>query len=306
MRIFWILFIALLLTGTAAIYCYAPRYSSVIIAYVPDWLKPVAPTEGTTTYFTNRVVVTSVPKETAPKTPPKPKPGVPEDESFVSPAMEGIYFARANEHPGWGVTYQKTTYYNEKGAYLGTIESGELLTCLSGKLTSSKGDLLACTVRTNTPSPLFIARKDAYFFTGDYNKLAKKQMQMLSAYYQLTAKIAERRKKILETNASMNPHFESSKAAYTELTKNIKEASQLQTKLPSATGVQKTELDDQLRTLKMKEVVLKKTFETIQSNFVAWKSSHAAQLPRPENDPEINAWQAEKQKLVSGLPGLAF
>jgi len=186
------------------------------------------------------------------------------------------------------------------------IESGELLTCLKGSLTSSKGDLIECQPRSTTNSPVFIARKDAYFFTGDYNKLVAKQLQMLITYYQLNGQIAERRRSLLEERANLNPHFQASKTAYAALTKNIEEASQVQRQLASATGLNKMTLDDQLHALKMKEVGLKKTFESIQNDFVNWRTTHIDQLPRPENDPTIKAWQEEKQKRISSLPGLAF
>lgn len=306
MKKFWIPFVLILISGTAAIYYYAPACSAMVMPYVPNWMKPQDPTLASTTFITNRVVATIVPKETPRKVPPKKKEVLPEDDSFVSPALEGIYYARASEQPGWGVTHQKTPYYSGKGTYLGTIDSGEILTCLKGKLVSSKGDLLECQLRGSTNAPLLIARKDAHFFTGDYNKLAAKQIQMLASYYQLNGKIADRRRKLLEDGASMNPHFQSSRAAYVALTKNIDEAKLLQQQLATATDSKKMALDEQLRALKVKETGLKKEFEETQKNFVEWRTKHAAQLPNPETDPTMKTWMAEKQKMIAALPGLAF
>jgi hypothetical protein len=270
-------------------------------------MKPQDPTLASTTMVTNIVTATIVPKDRVKKTPPPTKKVVlPEDESFVSPALEGIYYARASEHPGWGITFQKTVCYNEKGNNLGTIEGGELLNCLKGKLTSSKGDLLECQPHSTTNAPLFIARKDAHFFTGDYTKLASKQIQMLTTYYQLNGKIVERRKKLLDDSANMNPFFQSTKTAYAALTKNIEEAKELQQKLGAATDSKKMALDEQLRALKVKETSLKLAFDEAQNKFKEWKARHAAQLPNADTDPTIRTWVAEKQKLVSSLPGLAF
>lgn len=306
MKTFWILYVLLLVSGTLAIYEFAPRLTSTVMPYAPNWMKPQDPTLVTTTVITNRVIGTIVPKDSPKKDPPKPKEVLPEDESFVSPAMEGIYYARQNEDPDWGVTFQKTTFYNAKGMNLGIIEGGEILDCLKGKLNSTKGDLLECRIRSNTNAPVMIARKDAHFFTGDYNKLTTKQIEMLAKYYQLTTKIAERRKKMIEDNALRNPYFQESRTAYLALMKNIEEAKALQQQLATATDSKKMALDEQLRALKVKETSLKATFDAAQKKFVEWKTAHAIELPNPDTDPTIKAWLAEKKNMISALPGLAF
>lgn len=306
MKKFWIPYLVILVSGTVALYYVAPVCSTRIRPYIPNWMKPQDPALVSTTYITNKVVGTILPKETPPIVPPKKKEVLPEDDSFVSPALEGIYYARSNEHPGWGITFKKTSCYNQKGANLGTIEGGEIFSCLKGKLVSSKGDLIECQPRGSTNAPLLIARKDAYFFTGDYNKLATKQVLLLITYYQLTGKIAERRRKILEDSANQNPHFHASRTAYVALTKNIDDAKELQQKLATATDSKKMALDEQLRALKIKETGLKKTFDDAQKDFVEWKMKHVSQLPNPDTDPMIKSWLADKQKMISSLPGLAF
>ena len=302
MKKLWIPFVLILVSGTAAIYYGAPFCSETVMPFVPNWMKPQATTVASTTSIKNMVDATDRPKET----PPKNIEVLPEDDSFVSPALEGIYYARATEHPGWGVTHQKTSYYNEKGTYLGTLDSGEIINCLKTKITSSKGDLLECQLRNSTNAVLFVARKDAHFFTGDLNKLAAKQIQMLASYYQLTAKIPDRRRKLLEENATLNPHLQASRVAYQALIKNIEEAKLLQQQQATATDSKKTELDEALRALKVKEAGLKKAFDEIQKSFIEWKTQHASQFPSPDTDPTIKIWIAEKQKLKTALPGLAF
>jgi hypothetical protein len=308
MKKFWLLYILLLITGTTAIYLEAPLLTEKIMPYVPSYLKPYDPSLATTTYVTNTVKGTIVRTGTAPKKHTHTKEEPIDEDAIVSPAMEGIYFARSNEQPAWGVSYQRTTYYNEKGAYRGMIDGGEIFTCNKGKLSSSKGELLECQLisGTFTNGPLLIARKDAHFFTGDYTKLAKKQIAMLSEYYKLNTKLVERRKKILEDNASRNPYFLSSKAAYVALNKNIDEAKSLQQKLSSATDSAKMALDEQLRALKIKEVPLKATFEAEQKKFIEWKQAHARELPNPDTDAQMLAWRDQKSKLIPSLPGLAF
>lgn len=308
MKKFWILYFLLLVNGSAAIYLYAPLLTQTVMPFVPSYLKPEDPTLASTAVITNKVVATIVPKEPPKKNLPPKKQVLPEDDSFVSPAMEGIYYARSNEHPAWGVTYQKTACYTAKGAYQGLMDGGILLNCLKGKLTSSKGDLVECQADSavNTNSSVFIARKDAHFFTGDYNKLAAKQLEMLTEYYQLNGKIIERRKKLLDDSANLNPHFLTSRAAYLALTKNIEEASALQQQLATATDSKKMALDEQLRALKVKETGLKAAFDEAQKKFVEWKTKHAHELPNPETDSMMKTWVAEKKKLLPALPGLAF
>jgi len=308
MKKFWLLYILLVITGSMAIYLQAPLISEQIMPYVPSYLKPNDPSLAKTTYVTNTVVGTIVPKDPSEKNPPPKKVVLPEAETFVSPAMEGIYFARSTEQPEWGVTHQETSYYNEKGANRGVLEGGEIFVCRKGKLSSSKGDLLECQLLSGplTNSTLLLARKDAHFFTGDYTKLAKKQIEMLSEYYQLNMKLIERKKKLLEESAARNPYFQSSRTAYLALTKNIEEAKAAQQKLATATDSVKTALDEQLRAFKMKETPLKAAFEAEQKKFVEWKQLHAKELPNPDTDSQMKTWRDQKAKLIPALPGLAF
>lgn len=309
MKKFWLLYLLLFISGSLAIYLKAPLISEQIMPYVPSCLKPNDPSLAKTTYVTNTVVGTIVPKAppSEQKQPPK-KVVVPEDDAFVSPAMEGIYFARSSEQPAWGVTHQKTAFYNEKGANRGILEGGEVFTCRKGKLSSSRGEILECQLLsgTLTNSTLFIARKDAHFFTGDYTKLAKKQIEMLSEYYQLNVKLVERKKKLLEEGAVRNPYFQSSRTAYLALNKNIEEAKATQQKLATATDAVKTALDEQMRAFKMKETPLKAAFEAEQKKFVEWKQLHAKELPNPDTDSQMKIWRDQKAKLIPALPGLAY
>jgi hypothetical protein len=308
MKKFWLLYLLLFISGSMAIYLKAPLVSEAVMPYVPAFLKPQDTSLGTTTYVTNVVKGTVVPRDVPTQKRPPTQTVVSEDDGFVSPALEGIYFARSTEHPTWGVTYQKTSVYSDKGSYRGLLDGGHIFTVGNGKLTSSKGDLLECTPisGTFTNGALLLARKDAHFFTGDYTKLAKKQIEMLSTYYQLNTKLIDRRKKILEEAASRNPYFQSSRTAYLALNKNIDEAKALQQKAAKATDSAKTLLDEQLRALKMKEVPLKATFEAEQKKFVEWKTAHARELPNPDTDTQMKSWKEEKSKLISALPGLAF
>lgn len=309
MKKFWLLYLLLFISGSMAIYLKAPLVSEAVMPYVPTFLKPQDTSlEGTTTYVTNVVKGTIVQRDVPVHKHPPTQTVVHDDNAFVSPAMEGIYFARATEQPAWGVTHQKTSVYNEKGSYRGLLEGGTIFTCGKGKLTSSKGDLLECTPisGTTTNGAMLLARKDAHFFTGDYTKLAKKQIEMLRTYYQLNTKLVERRKKLLEDAASRNPYFQSSRKAYIAFNTNIEEAKALQQKAATATNTAKTLLDEKLRALKLKEVSLKAAFEGEQKKFVEWKTVHARELPNPDTDVQMKNWKDEKTKLISALPGLAF
>lgn len=308
MKKFWILYTLLLLTGTMAIYLEVPLLTKTIMPYVPAYLKPNDPSLSPTTFVTNTVKATTVQQGTpAIKQPPK-KVELPEEETFVSPAMEGIYEALSNEHPTWGVTHQRTSYYTDKGVYRGLIEGGEIFTCLKKKLNSSKGDLLECQLIAGpqTNGTFLIARKDAYFFTGDFRKLPKKQIETFREYYQLNAKLIERRKKLQEEGATQNPYFQTSRAAYTAMSKNAEEGKALLKKMSTTTNSEKAALDEQLRALKYKEAPLKAAFEAEQRKFVEWKKLHAKELPNPDTDLQMKTWRDQKEKLVPLLRGLAF
>ena len=245
-------------------------------------------------------VQTIVPENPVPVAPPKVK-----EEEDESSALLGVYPANSKEQPGWGITSHKVSYYKADGSYAGTVEGGVLFDCTK-TITSSKGTMVECRfLQEGMPDePFLIGRKDAQFFTATHRKLSKSRIQALKDYYALNGKIEARRAEVLEKSAERNPHLIAARASHEAYQKNIQEAKRLEQLRDKLTDTKRMELEDQLRELKLKEVVLKKTFEETQEKYVAWKKAHAAELPKPEDDADIKKWAQEKKRLADALPGL--
>ena len=297
MKIFWMIFFATFIVGSMAIYAYAPKAAPRVLAFFHAEGSPA-----------EDPMVSHVPvKVEAEPVRPAPEPLKTLDDDDVSPALEGIFPARSNEQPGWGITSHRVSYYKADGSYAGTVEGGVIFDCTK-TVTSSKGTMIECRFLQEgmTDDPFLIGRKDAQFFTASHQKMSKSRTQALKDYYALNGKIEVRRTELLEKGAEQNPHFIAARVAHEAFQKNIQEAKRLEQMRDTLSDSKRVALEDKLRELKLKEVTLKKNFEEKQDKFVAWKKAHAAELPKPEDDTTIQEWAREKKRLAAALPGLAY
>ena len=298
MKFFWKIFVVAFVVGSVGIYVAAPRVGPRLMGYFRG-AEPLVEEEA----FVVAVQELNTPAVTpTPVAPPKAP-----DEGDVSPALEGVYPAKSNELPGWGVTSHRVSYYKADGSYAGTVEGGVLFDCVK-TITSSKGAMVECRfLQEGMPEGSFlIGRKEAKFFTATHRKLSKARVQALKDYYALNGKIEVRRADILEENAKRNPHFAAARAAYEAFQKSVQEAKQLEQMRDKLTDAKRMELEDKLRELKLREGGLKKTLDEANEKFAAWKKAHAEDLPDPKDDPDIKRWTQEKRRLADALPGLVY
>ena len=289
MNIFWMIFFGTFVVGSVFIYAFAPKVGPGLVARFRA--EPLTHAE----YQLEAVSDANTPQ------PEQPLRTLEHEE--VSPALEGIFLAKANEQPGWGITSHRISYYKADGSYEGTVEGGILFDCVN-TVTSSKGSMIECRFLEEGTGDLFlIGRRDAMFYTGTHKRLLRSKIQALKDYYALNGKIETRKTELLEKRS---PHFTAARAAYEAFLKNVQEAKQLEQTRDKLTGVKRMELEDKLRELKLKEVGLKKTLDEANDKFAEWKKTHAADLPKPEDDTNIQEWMREKQRLAAALPGLAY
>jgi len=299
MKFFWKIFVVTSVVGSVVIYVAAPMVGPWLMAHFRGGEPPF---EEEAAESQDMSVPTVAPEPLRPAiTPPK----TPEADD-TSPALEGVYPAKSNEQPGWGVTSHRVSYYKADGSYAGTVEGGVLFDCIK-TITSSKGAMVECRFLQEgmANEPFLIGRKEAQFFTASHRKLSKSRIQALKDYYALNGKIEVRRADILEENAKRNPHFAAARAAYEAFQKNVQEAKQLEQMRDKLTDAKRMELEDKLRELKLREGGLKKTLDEANEKFAAWKKAHAEELPDPKDDPDIKRWTQEKRRLADALPGLA-
>lgn len=229
----------------------------------------------------------------------------PDDD--VPPALNGIYLAKRGEKPGWGVTHQRTTYYTLEGSRVGSVSGGVVLEYRNAH-TSSKGGMVECLLYENgSPSaPLLVSTKDIYLFTGTFRKLSTRQIKDVQAYYALSGNIASRKNELLQDAAAKNPFFASYNAAHKALMAHIESAKELGEKRDRATEVEKMQLEDQLREMKIAETRLRAEYDAQLLKFRTWKQTHASEIAQPENDPGIKKWTQEMAALRPRIPGLAY
>ena len=299
------IFLVAFVVGSVVIYSAAPVVAPWVVAYfrgeeepVPEGVAVVASAQDGEARGASEVSAPARPAVAAQRA---------AEADDVSPALEGVYLARANEQPGWGVTSHRVSYYKADGSYAGTVEGGVLFDC-ARTITSSKGAMVECRfLGEGVPEGLFlVGRKDAQFFTASHERLSKARIRALKDYYALNGKIEARRAEVLESGAARSPHFAAARAAHEAYQKHIQEARRLEQMRDRLADGERMRLEDQLRELKLKEVVLKKTFEEAQEKYTAWKKAHADELPKPEDDADIKRWAQEKRQLAAALPGLAY
>ncbi|HHU16481.1 MAG: hypothetical protein KBI41_01860 [Kiritimatiellae bacterium] len=307
MRYFWPIYLTAFVAGTVIVFMAAP----LARPYVPEWMKVSTP--SATTNVVRPVAAARI--QSSGRTASANSTAAGQASTAIQemhpdelpPALHGIYLAQRSERPGWGITHQRAAYYTPDGSRVGHVEGGVLFD-FQGVRTSSKGSMVECILHEdNIPAtPMLISASDAFLFTGDHKKLSQRQRNDLKAYYTLTGKIAGRRKEILQQAADKNPFFSEYQAAYKTLMTHVEKAKQLSRKRDKATDQEKIQIEDTLRQMKTTEAQLRKTYDAIHLKFRTWKEQHADEIPKPEDDAQIQQWTQQRLALIPRVPGLAY
>lgn len=307
MKFFWPIYLVSLVVGTAGVYVTAPYARPYMASLFGKEGKPEPSAEVTEAPILSGTL-SPRPVTPAPQTAPEPQPKEEQDEvSEISPALRGVFLASYGDKPGWGVTHQRTTYYKLDGARVGNLPGGVLFDC-SKAHQSSKGLMLECSLAggASTNDHFLISRKDVFLFTGAQTNLSSRQLEALKAYYQIKGKIGTRKTELLQASASKNPHYAAANAAYRAFTKHTEKAQELALKRKTATEAEKTQLEDQLRELKVTEAKLQSELADANQKFRTWKEQHANEVAKPESDPDVLKWTKEMEPLRKLVPGLAL
>lgn len=308
MKFFWPIYLASLVVGTAGVYVAAPlaRPTMAELFGAAEREAPPAalseappPAASLSREADDEGVVDSGPLRQEAR-----EQG---EDAETSPALCGVFLASHGDRPGWGVTHQRTTYYKLDGARVGNLPGGVLFDCNKAHQ-SSKGLMLECSLAggASTNDHFLISRKDVFLFTGVQTNLSARQLGALKAYYQIKGKIGTRKTELLQASASKNPHFAAANAAYRAFTKHTEKAQELALKRKTATEAEKTQLEDQLRELKVAEAKLQSELAEANQKFRAWKEQHANEVAKPESDPDVQKWTKEMEPLRKLVPGLAL
>ncbi len=315
MKFFWPIYFFAAVVGTAGVYLAAPLARPYVDA-VFGTTEPASVRDESTPQ--GAAVLQAVPPSSPaqdsgadararPGTGAAARPPLPDDGDEAAPAMNGIYPVSRNEKPGWGITFQRTSYFGLDGARLGHVPGGVLLE-YRDKRVASIGNMVECVLLENgTPSaPLLVSRKDVLLFTGSYTKLTARQRADLQAYYALSGKIGLRKTELLQAAAAKNPFFATYNQAYKSYMAHIDAAKALTEKRDHAAEQDKTRLEDQLREMKVAETALRQEYDAIHAKFRLWKEQHTNEIAKAETDADVQKWSQEMKALRTRIPGLAL
>lgn len=297
MRYFWPIYLITAAVGTAGVYIAAP----LARPHIPDALKRIASTDSD-----------QQPSETPPArvtTPQLPPASANQDAALdeLPPALHGIYLARSNEKPGWGITRHQASYYLPNGTRVGQVNGG-IVFDFQNTRTSSKGNMVECVLHEESipATPMLVNTADVLLFTGDYRKLSSSQLSDLKLYYTLSSKIAARKKELLQEAAQKNPFFTKYQASYNTLMAQVERAKELTAQRDKALDRDRMRIEEKLHEMKVSEVQLRKEYDEIHQKFRAWKDQHANELAKPDDDPSIKQWAQQQSDLIPRVPGLAY
>ncbi len=309
MKRFWLVYLLCIVAGTAVVYWTAP----LARPYVARWrgaegsADATARTDGSTAGRPAEPRDEAALRDVSPRSQPEQSAAPAGADEEAPPALLGIYRAATGDTPTWGVTGQRTTYYKLDGTRQGAVPGGVLFD-VSRARQSSKGAMIECTFLHNgaTNGPFLVSRKDVNLYTASHTKLSQRQLDALKTYYALNGKIGARKQELLQASAAKNPHFAGANAAYQRYLAHVNKAKELTERRDTVTGPERSQLEDQLREMKVAEVRLKAELEAANQKFREWKEQHAGEIAKPEQDPEIKRWSAEMADLRKAVPGLAL
>ncbi len=310
MRYFWPIYLSSALAATAVVYVGAPYARPFVEPFLP------APQQETEAAGTASPAVRLKASDAAPVAVPSrqqqtaaaPAAVADPEEDESPPALKNIYLATPRDIPGWGVTHQQATYYQTDGSRVGTVPGGTLFACQQARRTSSKGMMVECRFLRNgeTNGAFLVGRKDVHLFTGTHADLSRRQLEALQRYYSLAGQIGLKKNELLQQAAGRNPYFASYQAAYRAYMAQIDKAKAVADRRDSATELDRARIEEHLRELKVEEVRVKAAFDAAHQKFREWKDQHASELAKPENDPDIRRWTAERETLRKAVPGLTL
>lgn len=300
MRLFWPIYLTSVVVGTAAVFMAAPLARPFVSRGYGA--ERAGPAEAAAPEAAPAPAPAAAPQPAA-----RPAAAQAVEDDDAPPAMLGVYRASSGDRPEWGVTGLRTTYYKLDGMRQGTVPGGVLFDVARARQ-SSKGAMLECLFLHNgaTNGPFLVSRKDVTLFTASHAKLSSRQLDALKAYYALNGKIGARKTDLLQASASKNPYYAAANAAYQTYLAHVSKAKELAAKRETTTELARARLEDELREMKVAEVKIKADLDAANQKFREWKEQHAAEIAKPENDPEIKRWTAEMAELRKVVPGLAM
>lgn len=193
---------------------------------------------------------------------------------------------------GWGVTRRKVSLYNDSGKKIASAPAGRLFTYSNvreGKNSSYLISVFAEPPQEGAANGLYLVdcTQVAAYEGESWKNVSPILVEKLVAYFNLLGSIDARKKAVALENDSGNPHKEECDAAVGKYRQSIQRATELEKKMNETTGLRRSKIQDELRTLKYEQAQLRLAAQNARRKAEAWRDSSPELKRAIENDPEI-------------------
>lgn len=224
------------------------------------------------------------------------KPSTP-SESSEERKVEHVDFLGPEK--GWGFVTKGTPYFGQDGKSRGKLDAGTPFK-YNGIKNSKEASMLVSQAKLSDGTwvgPVLIDCREVTVYSGEYEKIDPGTMGRLQRYYVLNGKVADRRKYLEEQEYRNNPHFESAKAAVKKYQDSIALAAEKEKEMNRQTGIRRSKLQEELRTMKYEQEKLKTAATTENRKYKEWKESHPIDQQKLDRDPELQNLLKQQSEL---------
>lgn len=214
---------------------------------------------------------------------------------------EKVKYIYNGPESGWGFLTERMPYYAPDGKNLGKLPAGTLFK-FKGKKETAVGTLLVSTYKTEDgkwAGPFLFSCTKIATYEGDPDTVDPEMVGRLQSYFTLGGQIADRKSEIEEERKKRNPHLEPARQAQQNYRATLEKATALEKEMNATTGLRRSKLQDQLRTLKYEQSKIKTKADEIMKQYNAWKAAHPIDPAVFTNDPTLR--ELEEKRNATGV-----
>ncbi|MGN0827102.1 MAG: hypothetical protein ACI4QD_04120 [Kiritimatiellia bacterium] len=217
--------------------------------------------------------------------------------------------ARPEENPSWTILRSDASCYTQDGKCIGVIKSGTILDCLDCRTYREINGRQAFLCQTDSKeleqklqtNRFFVRIHHLVMMTSRPEALTDDERDNLRKYYRLIALMNERYRELDKAQNPENPHRKAYAQANEKLKEIERQSATLFERRNTATGSEKTLVEDQLHELKYTKSAAEIQLLAIQEKFRKWKQEHPRRPVVLAGDPLYTKYQNLLPKLAETL-----
>jgi hypothetical protein len=204
----------------------------------------------------------------------------------------------------WGaVKVANAPLYDETGTKIREIPAGSLVNVKETRRTKT-GSILVCSVKSREGQfeNVILKQNDVSLNIGyPMSSVPKEELQLTSRKGEILAAIQTRRDELMEAASKRNPYH----SEYLEVLKAYKaigdKSKNIKAEYEKATGSDRIELANQLRTLKNEQFVLMPKYKEIKQKKQQWDRQNGSSATDTNNDPQIRQLRKELEAVETKI-----